>query len=310
MITLCYLHEGYFLKIRFCINEILTKVFLRGIDYSRSNTSEDMAEITRACKSGSKWTQNDLKAFNIRVLEKSGDEFFGFSLEEISLDGIPGGLINFEHPNDDDPESHDILGYLDSATIEFEESAVDDFAHELLKVLEFKKNWQLVRTKKDIRLFMCGKDTHAKTDVCIVDKKGIFFLLQEDKSHIKPQTKFLNPEPQIIAEAIAAFQHNNSIRMDYPKLEGLGEYTFPCITMMGTYPTFYKIKITKELDDAVRLGKYPISEALVEKFNPIVDRKTRSYGMKPLRYRKRILQSFVAFRGIYDSTLLSSRNIF
>jgi hypothetical protein len=64
------------------------------------------------------------------------------------------------------------------------------------------------------------------------------------------------------------------------------------------------------LDIAVRLGKYPVLETVIEKFNPIVNRIVRSYGMKPLRYRKRILQSFIAFRGVYDDTLSSSRGMF
>jgi hypothetical protein len=265
-----------------------------------------MAEITRVCKSGSKWTKNDLRAFNIKVLRKPEKEFFGFSLGDVSLDDVPYGFVNFEYPDDDDdPESRDILGYLDLAmsSIEFEESAVDDFAHELLRILKFKKEDQLIRTRKGIKMIMCGKDTHAKTDVCIINKRRrILFLIQENKSH----KNFSDPEPQLIAEAIAAFQHNNNIRVERLGLGDLQEYTFPCITMVGTYPVFYKIKVTKGLDEAVRLGKYPKYETLVEKFDPIDDESGYSYGMKPLRYRKCILQSFIAFRGIYDNTLLSS----
>jgi hypothetical protein len=263
-----------------------------------------MAEITRVCKSGGKWTKSDLEAFNISVLEKSEREFFGLSLEDVSLDGVPDGLINLESSIIDDPDSYDVLEYIDLAmsNIGSEESAVDDFAHELLRILKFKKVGQVIRTRKDIKMTMCGKDTHAKTDVCIVEKGGIFLLVQENKSYVS----FSDPEPQIIAEAIAAFQHNNNIRMDYPKLGVLREYTFPCITMVGTYPIFYKIKINEDLDDAVRLGKYPASGTVVEKFNPIVNRSVRSYGMKLLGNRRLILQSFIAFRGIYDNTLLSS----
>jgi hypothetical protein len=263
-----------------------------------------MAEITRVCKSGSKWTQDDLESFNIKVLKKSEKEFFGVSLDEVSLDGVPGGLINLEWPSTDDPDSCDILIYMDLAMVSLGsgENAVDDFACELLRMLKFKKIGQVIGTRRDIKMVMCGKNTHAKTDVCIIDKKGIFFLIQEDKSYMK----FPDPEPQIIAEAIAAFQHNNNIRVRQMGLEEIREYTFPCITMMGTYPTFYKIRIAKELDEAVRLGGLPEFETLVERFDPIIDQSRYSYGMKLLEYRKRILQSFIAFRSVYNNTLSSS----
>jgi hypothetical protein len=264
-----------------------------------------MTDIVRVCKSGSKWTQDDLESFNIKVLKKSEKEFFGVSLDEVSLDGVPDGLINLEWPSIDDPESYDILRYLELAmsVVEPEESAVDNFSYELLKILKFKKAGQLIRIRKNIRLFMCGKYTHAKTDVCIIGENEIFLLVQENKFHIR----FSDPEPQIIAEAIAAFQYNNE-RIKYLGSEVVREYIFPCITMIGTYPTFYKVKITKELNEAVRSGKQLVSETLVERFDPVVDQSGYNYGMKSMRYRKRILQSFVAFRSVYDSTLLSSRS--
>src|ERR1700679_3308328 len=103
--------------------------------------SETMAEIARDCKSGSKWTQNDLESFNIKVLKKSENEFFGVSLNEVSLDSVPSGLVNLEFSTTDDMESYDILGYLDLAMSNnlSEESAVDDFASRLLEILKIKK---------------------------------------------------------------------------------------------------------------------------------------------------------------------------
>jgi hypothetical protein len=262
-----------------------------------------MAGVARVCKSGGKWTKSDLKSFNIKILKKSDIGFFGVSLSEVSLDGVPHGLVNLESFTTDDMESYKILRYLDQAMLstESEERAVDDFASKLLEILKFEKPGQIVRTGKNIRLFMCGKYTHAKTDVCIIDEEGILLLIQEDKSHVRPS----DPEPQLIAEAIAAFQYNNNIRVGRLGLGDLQEYTFPCITMIGTYPTFYKIRVTEELDDAVRLGRSSEFETLVEKFNPIDDETGYNYGMKLLGNRRRILQSFIAFRDIYNNTLLS-----
>jgi hypothetical protein len=68
---------------------------------------------------------------------------------------------------------------------------------------------RLVRQQKHIPLYMCGSNVDAKADVCVVDyspeNKGILLLVQEDKRFLEQG----DPEPQVIAEAIAAFQTNN-----------------------------------------------------------------------------------------------------
>lgn len=94
---------------------------------------------------------------------------------------------------------------------EGEESAVNDFAAELLRAIGYETENTVVRTRKNIRLFMCGESKYAKTDVCLMDVSSeILLLVQEDKTHISPS----DPESQLIAEAIAAFQVNNSKRVN------------------------------------------------------------------------------------------------
>ncbi|KAM6489739.1 hypothetical protein JOM56_014762 [Amanita muscaria] len=73
-----------------------------------------------------------------------------------------------------------------------------------------------------------------------------------------------NPEPQVIAKAIATFQHNNRKRV------GLGLPTFdimtiPCITMVGTRPFFYKVPVTMQLSDCVANGQYPSQPTVVSR---------------------------------------------
>ena len=63
----------------------------------------------------------------------------------------------------------------------------------------------MARTHADILLTICREQRHAKTDVCIVDSDDILLLVQEDKRHMDLK----DPEPQLIAKAIAAFQANN-----------------------------------------------------------------------------------------------------
>ncbi|KAF8889242.1 hypothetical protein BD779DRAFT_1379576, partial [Infundibulicybe gibba] len=72
------------------------------------------------------------------------------------------------------------------------------------------------------------------------------------------------PEPQLIAEAIAAFRQNNRAR-HFRCLPPLESQVFPAITMVGTVPTFYKITITLDLLLAVEAGVYPEGATIVHK---------------------------------------------
>ncbi|EIW58081.1 uncharacterized protein TRAVEDRAFT_126570 [Trametes versicolor FP-101664 SS1] len=94
-----------------------------------------------------------------------------------------------------------------------EESAVGDFAVELLKCLGYVKRHRVARTRKHTPFFICGEWRHAKTDVCLVDRQqhDILFLVQEDK-RFPLDSNPCDPGPQLIAEAIAAFEHNNLLR--------------------------------------------------------------------------------------------------
>lgn len=48
--------------------------------------------------------------------------------------------------------------------------------------------------------------TRAKTHVCLQTKNQILMVVQEDQLHISP---YADPEPPLVASAIAAFQFNN-----------------------------------------------------------------------------------------------------
>jgi hypothetical protein len=144
--------------------------------------------------------------------------------------------------------------------LEGEESGVDDFAAELLRVMGYERDHTIVRTRKSIRLHICGEIVPAKTDVCIMDVSSeILLLVQEDKSHINGS----DTEAQLIAEAIAAFQENNAKRVNDLFLEPLEMQVIPGITMVGTFPRFYKVKVIADLDHSVRFGQYPETQTVV-----------------------------------------------
>jgi hypothetical protein len=95
-----------------------------------------------------------------------------------------------------DDESYHVVRYMDLAMdpVPGEESAVDDFAMQLLRVMGYagRALGRDLRSRKDIPLFICGEWRHAKTDVCVMDSLRNGYL-QEDKRHLE----IVDPEPQL-----------------------------------------------------------------------------------------------------------------
>jgi hypothetical protein len=106
-----------------------------------------------------------------------------------------------------------------------------------------------------------------------------------------------DPEPQLIAEAIAAYQRNNLVRDRVHHYSTLDEITFSGITLVGTTPTFYKIKVTAELSNAVMGGTFPANPVVVYHHVPKLPRNNGD-GMQPLYNRTTILQYFQAFKAL------------
>ncbi|KIL59137.1 hypothetical protein M378DRAFT_275214 [Amanita muscaria Koide BX008] len=165
-----------------------------------------MANLLRTAKSGTDWNQVELHAYNIIVELQDAATFFG--VDPLPQPAVAGELLNNVAADDMvDDANYKLLRYMDLAMnpVPAEEFAVDDFAVHLLTLLGYVPRTRMARTRADIPLTICGQECHAKTDVCIVDSDDILLLVQEDKRHKEPK----DPEPQLIAAAIAAFQTNN-----------------------------------------------------------------------------------------------------
>ncbi|KAM6497621.1 hypothetical protein JOM56_005569 [Amanita muscaria] len=115
----------------------------------------------------------------------------------------------------------------------------------------------------------------------------------EDKQYLEGK----DPEPQLIAEAIAAFQSRNN-RLSRAGLPTVNATVIPGITMAGTAPTFYKVNITTALVNAVETGEYPSQATTVHKLIPPVQSRWdfERDGMRPLNNRAVILSCFEAFK--------------
>ncbi|KAH9059429.1 hypothetical protein EDB83DRAFT_932284 [Lactarius deliciosus] len=253
-----------------------------------------MANLIRSPKSGSDWTTNELIAYNVTVTTRSPQEFFLQNPEPI-LVGLDPSLVNSNLDAENVPDhTFRYLTHLDLATNAGQESLIDDFSRETLRLLGFEERGLALSTRYIIPLTICGDNRRtAQTDVCLLDRRSMILLvLQRDKTIFNST----QPEPQVIAEAIAAYQYNNEKRQTrgLPTLDAM---TIPCITMVGTRPTFYLVPVTQALSVAVVTGQYPKDPTEVVKCVTFLGHNRRSSeGMETPEYRRVAFQRFVAFK--------------
>ena len=253
-----------------------------------------MAQLLRTSKSGSDWTVNELCAYNITIVPQSKEVFFGtIDFPDPTEPSLAGFMVAETRQDAADKRTKQLLHYLDLAMDPKigQEAAADNFAAELLRGLEYDDENRIVFIRHAIPFLICGENSVAQTDVCIMDDNEILLLLQEDNK----LTSMKDPEPQVIAEAIAAFALNNRKRERDLNLPSCKSIMFPCLTMVGTTPVFYKITITAALSKAVQTGTYPEAETRVLRYIPALPRRN-SEGMRPLPNRLEILRCLEAFK--------------
>jgi hypothetical protein len=252
-----------------------------------------MANLICSAKCGNDWTQNELRVYNIQVVEQSLVKFFNQSQRRIRP--LPPTLHNFCETTDralaPDDDTYKLLHYFDLAHNPKvgQAAAIDNFAARLLETLGYASGRRVIVTRETLPLIICGMQCSARADVCVCDDKDYVLLVQENKGLDNPE----DPEPQLIAEAIAAYQRNNFIRDRVHHIPTLDEITFPGITLVGTFPTFYKIKVTAELCDAVMGGAFPTKTSVY--YTPRLPHRNEE-GMKPLENRATILRYYQAFK--------------
>jgi len=176
--------------------------------------------------------------------------------------------------------------------------AVHDFAKEILRAMGYEKRGLLFRSRFAIPLLIGGDPNRsAQTDVCLVqgsESSAVVLVVhwQEDKTNLN-----VDPEPKVIAEAIATYQYNNRFRARLAEPE-LDSMTIPCIAMIGTRPIFYLVPVTRELSEAVATAQYPRYRAgptVVKKCVAASNSRRTSEGMETPSFRQVALQHFTAF---------------
>ncbi|KAF8800118.1 hypothetical protein BYT27DRAFT_7149116 [Phlegmacium glaucopus] len=252
-----------------------------------------MANLLRTPKSGSNWTMSELDAYNIIVVPQTKAEFFGTNNLPDPSASLLGFMTNESRQSATDKKTKQLLHYLDLAMNPGmgQESAVDNFAAELLRGLEYDNKDRIIFIQLALPFVICGENSIAQTNLCIMDNNEILLLLQEDKR----LSSMENPEPQLIAEVIAAFARNNMQREHYLHLQPRNTIMFPSLVMVGTTPTFYKIPVTAALSQAVQNGTYPEIKTQVLRYIPTLPCRN-SEGMRPLPNRLEILRCLEAFK--------------
>jgi hypothetical protein len=156
-----------------------------------------MASLIRSAKSGNEWTENELLAFNIVVVDKPVNEFFGLSEAEIAARPLPQ-MSNIMLTAQGTPrgpsatkQDKKFLAFMEDAQ-EREESFVDDFVVLLLTMMGYEdlddESNEAIRTihaRTEMGFSMCGQDVSAKADVVVLHRVGArleyTLLVQEDK---------------------------------------------------------------------------------------------------------------------------------
>jgi hypothetical protein len=78
-----------------------------------------------------------------------------------------------------------------------------------LEKLGYDDGGRIIFIRLALPFLICGVSSFAQTDVCVMDDNEVLLLVQEDKRLLSLK----DPEPQVVAEAIAAYALNNKVRV-------------------------------------------------------------------------------------------------
>ncbi|KAF9517287.1 hypothetical protein BS47DRAFT_1435234 [Hydnum rufescens UP504] len=254
-----------------------------------------MTHIFRSAKSGINWASQELEAYNITVQHQAAQKFFGSEptqLPQIDPKFVTG-TVDSKRLSD---TSFRLLLYLSLASCANtgQKSALHDFSCEILRLVGFEERGTLLRSHYGIPLVIGGETRLARTNICLIHPIiPILLVLQEDTFRFGSR----DPEAQVIAGAIAAFQFNNRAHL-HPRLNDFDSMTIPCITMRGTHPVFYKVPVTKALSSAVMHAAYPHKTTIVTKCRVPPLSEWSCEGMEVPAFRRVALQYYQAFKGM------------
>ncbi|KAI0687911.1 hypothetical protein C8T65DRAFT_746875 [Cerioporus squamosus] len=273
-----------------------------------------MAHLERLAKAGKDWTADDLDAFNIQVVCETLKEFFSGSPELPQVpSAIPRELLtavatDMQNGANREPlpqSARDFLVHLaDSMPHHGNQALIAGFAQLVLDLMGFRGDMieRVVLRGHTVRFRMDGSDVIASPACCLMKRTSpahmhMFFV----EAH-KDTSSAFNAVARLVADAIAGFQHNNTVRRMRAETERKVE-TFVGVVFVFASPTFYKITVTQKLSEAVQNGMYPEERTIVEQSVPHVPLPETfdNEGMKDVRNRAYLFRCFEACRHLVNS---------
>jgi hypothetical protein len=243
---------------------------------------------------GRRWTQDDVLAYNIKVVYQDLQTFFGVT--DLPPPNTESRIFTArDFATAVEPGTSHMLRHMDRITRaadgDNKRSSTIDLVRELFEVIHYpnlaqKREMTMYHTLRYLR--SCGRP--PQLDIGIMHDFTTISLVVKVNKH----SPWFEPEPRLISDVIAAFQNDNIVRVKRLGIDPLISKVMPGIVMDGSMPTFYKIPVTHELVRAVESGKRPEDETVVYAYRPRVPKPEE--GMRPLDNRQIILSCFEAFR--------------
>ena len=153
------------------------------------------------------WTQYELNHFNIRTVIQNKQEFFGSANLPAPITPSLAGFMTIEdREHAVDRKTRKLLHYLDLVLDPQvgQESVIDNFAAKLLEELGYDDGDRIIFTRRALPIIIAGEPYTTQADVCVMDDNDRILLILQDK--LMPSLR--DPEPQVVAKAVAAFEAN------------------------------------------------------------------------------------------------------
>ena len=242
---------------------------------------------------GRKWTQDDLLAYNIKVVYQDLTTFFGVT--DLPPPNVGNDALTAQHPTPSNYSISVMLNYMThmaNPVPDFDnlEALTIDFVRVLFNLLCYDDARERFVMLRPTLCHITSQGRPPQLDVCIGDITNAILLVAK----VDRCSRGFDPEPRLISESIAAFHNDNIMREKHLGTDPLTSMVMPGIAMHGTMPTFYKIPITPELVRAVESGEQPEQETVVYAYRPEVPRPEE--GMKPLDNRSILFSCFECFQ--------------
>jgi hypothetical protein len=243
-------------------------------------------------KSGNEWGKKELRYFKINLIKMTVKDFFQGSPSLAvppSLHDYAGTDLRYRETVEDGTLHARLRELSDADNLRYHETAVDIFALRLLEMIQFTRQPVTMKMNLPLRLKMSGEHCSGNPDLAAVDDIDLVSGYYQEE---KRRDVHNDVAGQLIAEGIAAFQHNSFILAT--RNRPADRMRFPAITMVGPSPTFYIVNITAPLAQTVEAGNEPSHVTCVYYCKP----DPKGLGMAPVDNRRWLISHLIAFKDL------------